>query len=150
MDPVTGAIVMGAGSALGSLKKDEGAALGRNYLKLAQQQFAEREPLRAMGLSRLQMPLPERPDQSAAFADPSNPFAVTPQAVGFGAGYSNQPPDLGTSLDKYRGLALGPYGKESLAAQRGNTGIVNDTLDDFGVSWMGREPRNPISDMRRR
>jgi hypothetical protein len=118
IDPVTGALIMGGADFLSGLGEDDGADVARNQFKLMQQRFAEAEPLRAMGIARLQRPLPERPDQSGAFADPSNPFAVTPSAIGFGKGYSNQPPNMQASLRDYRGLALGPYGREAKEEQK--------------------------------
>jgi hypothetical protein len=106
----------------GSNEANKDRELKQAMFDFARQQYGEREPMRAMGLSRLRSPLPERPDQSAAFADPSNPFYSPPQALGFGGaadnrlprleqsldggrgGYSNQPPDLQDSLDDYRGV----------------------------------------------
>lgn len=104
-------VVAGAGAALSSYGQsranDRQADLSEAELAFLKQRYAEQEPLRAMGLSRLQSPLPERPDQGAAFADPSNPFYKPPQALGFGEGYTNQNPDLKTALPAYRETSRG-------------------------------------------
>lgn len=95
-----------AASAYGQSKASGRAAdISEAQLEFLKQKYAEQEPLRAIGLSRLQMPLPERPDQSAAFADSSNPFYKPPQALGFGSGYTNQSPPLSKALPAYRDTA---------------------------------------------
>lgn len=99
-------IAIGASAALSALSGSRDRASARDLSEaewaFLQQQYAEREPLRAMGFSRLQSPLPERPDLGADFADPSNPLYREPAALGFGSGYSNQPPDMEQAMAEYQ------------------------------------------------
>ena len=116
-------IALGASAALDSLSSGKSASdansIAERQAVLNEQQYAEREPLRALGLSRLLQARPERPDLSGDFADPSNPFARAPRPLGFGSEYGSQEaPTLDKSLADYRALGMGPWGKSSGEAQR--------------------------------
>ena len=83
-------VAVGVGDALSSYQQNKqagrGLDLAEDQFAFQRQQYDERAPLRAMGMSRLGMGLPERPDLSSGFADPSNPFYKPPAALGFGRG----------------------------------------------------------------
>lgn len=84
-DPVSIALGAQAGlSALNQLTEDDP---NEKLIELQRQRYVDAAPFRTMGLARALQPLPQRPDLGAGFADPSNPFARTAEAPGFGEGY---------------------------------------------------------------
>lgn len=91
-------IAIGASAAAGALSSSRNAnrqhELSEAELDFIRQRYADREPLRAMGMGRLEQPLPERPNLDSAFADPSNPFSAPRSPIGFGEGYSSQTPEI--------------------------------------------------------
>jgi hypothetical protein len=143
-------IAIGIGSALSaygqSRSADRAADLSEAELEFLRQRYAEQEPLRAMGLARLQGPLPERPDQSGAFADPSNPFAVSQSAIGFGKGYRNQPPNMQQSLNQY-GKTMEGVNKRQTAT---NTAKARDKVETAFPGVLGTIEGDPAKDIARR
>lgn len=95
-DPLTiaaigAAVLNGLNSSRQAGQADE---LQQEALDLARRDFNSRGPAREAFLNGVLQPLPEAPDLSAVFADPSNPFAggIAPQQIPSGLDFGNLGP----------------------------------------------------------
>ena len=117
--------IMGGAAALSALNgafgDDASEELQKRAIALQERGYNDREPLRAMALSRLEAARPTRPDMTADFADPSNPFYRAPQPLSFGEGYASPGASKGETKLKAAGLSSlvkppGPTHEESWTA----------------------------------
>lgn len=100
---------------------DDDRELNERAIALRERAYGDRAPLRAMALSRLEASRPQRPNLTADFADPSNPFYRAPEPLSFGAGYDTPGNSRGEARLRKQGLESlveppGPTPQEQYAA----------------------------------
>lgn len=136
------ALAYGLSAGLNALSGSRDRAADRDLseaeLAFRRRQYGDRAPLRTMAMDRLREPMPERPDLTADFADPSNPFYRAPQALGFGSlrdpGGGRPPPSSGAPSSG----GDGPV----------NLGDARDRTRDPGADILGKQGQGGGGDFR--